>query len=173
MNLYKALIAAAMVLSGGSLLAACGERPSVSTPAPNAARPARAPITTHIVVQPGQSLRRIAQEYHVAERDIIAANHLVPPYTVKAGTILTILVAAPEPTTQDKPPRKPARTARAPGEPDHDAKPAARHTTVKGSEPDVIPLDDAAAQSTTKPAAAGPQVPPQPVDADADQPPLR
>jgi hypothetical protein len=74
MNLYKALIAA-LVLGSGSLLAACGERPDVSTPAaaPGDRPNARAPITAHIVVQRGQSLRRIAQEYHVEERDIIAA----------------------------------------------------------------------------------------------------
>jgi LysM repeat protein len=172
MNSHRAMIVAVLVLGGGSLLAACGERQNVSTPtAPNAARPARAPITTHIVVQRGQSLRRIAQEYHVAERDIIAANHLAPPYTLKAGTILTIAVAVPKPTNQDKPAPKATRTARAPGKPDHEspaAKPA-RHTTVERSKPDVIPLDDAAAETTTTPAAARRKVSPQPGDADADQ----
>jgi LysM repeat protein len=149
MNLHRAIIAAALVLGGGSLLAACGEGPNVSTPAaaPNAARPARAPITTHIVVQRGQSLRRIAKEYRVAERDIIAANHLVPPYTLKPGTILTIAVAAAEPTYRDKPAPKPGRAARAPGRPDHES-PVAK---------------------PTKPANAGSQVSPEQGDVNADQ----
>jgi LysM repeat protein len=170
MNLHRAIIAAALVLGGGSLLAACGEGPNVSTPAaaPNAARPARAPITTHIVVQRGQSLRRIAKEYRVAERDIIAANHLVPPYTLKPGTFLTIAVPPPEPKSQGRPASKPARTARAPGKGSHPAEPA-RHNTVKRSEPDAIPLDVPAKQTTTIPAVAGQSVSSQPGDADADQ----
>lgn len=108
MNLYRALIAA-LVIGSGSLLAACGERPDVSTPAaaPGDRPSARAPITAHIVVQRGQSLRRITPEYHVEERDIIAANHLAPPYTLKPGTFLTITVAAPEPKNQNKPASKP------------------------------------------------------------------
>jgi LysM repeat protein len=172
MNLYKALIAA-LVLGSGSLLAACGERPDVSTPAaaPGDHPNARAPITAHIVVQRGQSLRRIAREYHVEERDIIAANHLAPPYTLKPGTFLTITVAAPEPKNQNKPASKPARTARAPGKADHESPSAnpARRTTVKRSVPDAIPLDGPAAQTTAMPAAAGPRVSLQPGDADADQ----
>jgi len=172
MNLYRALIAA-LVLGSGSLLAACGERPNVSTPAaaPGDRPNARAPITAHIVVQRGQSLRRIAQEYHVAERDIIAANHLAPPYTLKPGTFLTIAVAPPEPKSQGKPASKSARTARAPGEPKQGAHPAepTRHNTVKRSEPDATPLDVPAKQTTTIPAVAGPWVSPQTGDADADQ----
>jgi LysM repeat protein len=172
MNLYKALIAA-LVLGSGSLLAACGERPDVSTPAaaPGDHPNARAPITAHIVVQRGQSLRRIAQEYHVEERDIIAANHLAPPYTLKPGTFLTIAVAAPEPKNQNKPASKAVRTVRAPGKADHGSHSTepAQHNTVKRSEPDAIPLDGPAAQTTAMPAAAGPRVSPQPGDADADQ----
>ena len=173
MNLYRAFIAA-LVLGSGSLLAACGERPNVSTPgtAPGDSPNARAPITAHIVVQRGQSLRRIAQEYHVAERDIIAANHLAPPYTLKPGTFLTIAVAAPEPKSRGKPASKPARTARIPGKPNqqgsHSAEPA-RRNTVKRSEPGAIPLDVPAKQTTTIPAVAGQWVSSQPGDADADQ----
>ena len=173
LNLYRAFIAA-LVLGSGSLLAACGERLDVSTPAaaPGDRPNARAPITAHIVVQRGQSLRRIAQEYHVAERDIIAANHLAPPYTLKPGTFLTIAVAAPEPKSPGKPASKPARTARTPGKPNqqglHSAEPA-RHNTVKRSEPEAIPLDVPAKQTTTIPAVAGQSVSSQPGDADADQ----
>jgi LysM repeat protein len=173
MNLYRALIAA-LVIGSGSLLAACGERPDVSTPAaaPGDRPSARAPITAHIVVQRGQSLRRITQEYHVEERDIIAANHLAPPYTLKPGTFLTITVAAPRAEEPKQASIEAARTARAPGKADHEsasAKPA-RRTTVKRSVPDdAIPLDGPAAQTTTMPAAAGPRASPQPGDADADQ----
>src|SRR5207244_11786577 len=89
----------------------------------------------------GKSRRRIAQESHVAERDIIAANHLAPPFTLKPGTFLTIAVAPPEPKSQGKPASKSARTARAPGKPKQGPHPAepTRHNTVKRSGSDATP----------------------------------
>ena len=79
----------------GGLCAACadtapapvemnGAAPGISlesAPPPLAARPA----IRRVVVHPGQSLGRIALEYHVPKREIIAANHLSPPYKIEIG----------------------------------------------------------------------------------------
>ena len=45
-----------------------------------------------VVVQRGQSLDQIAKEYQASKSDIIAANHLSPPYTLKPGTFLQVPV---------------------------------------------------------------------------------
>ena len=44
----------------------------------------------YIIVQPGQSVTRIAQAYHVPAQAIIAANHLTPPYKLKVGGRLEV-----------------------------------------------------------------------------------
>ncbi len=49
----------------------------------------------HIVVRSGQSLKRIAAEYHVSQKAIIAANHLAPPYKLEAGQRLVIPRSGP------------------------------------------------------------------------------
>ncbi len=43
-----------------------------------------------IVVERGQSLSGIAHAHHVSEREIVAANHLTPPYKIEAGQRLLI-----------------------------------------------------------------------------------
>jgi murein DD-endopeptidase MepM/ murein hydrolase activator NlpD len=91
------------VLLGG-LCAACaatapapvemnGAAPGISleSEAPPLAAPS---ASRRIVVRPGQSLGRIALEYHVAKREIITANHLSPPYKVEIGQVLMIPAAA-------------------------------------------------------------------------------
>jgi murein DD-endopeptidase MepM/ murein hydrolase activator NlpD len=45
---------------------------------------------TYLTVRSGQSLGGIAHSHHMSERDIIAANHLKPPYKLAAGTRLVI-----------------------------------------------------------------------------------
>jgi len=58
------------------------------------------PVTSearHIVVQPGQSVSRLAVQYHVPRHAIIAANQLTPPYKVKIGQRLLIPGAAAAP----------------------------------------------------------------------------
>ena len=55
---------------------------------PSRAQSRRAP--GYITVQPGQSLGGIAHSYHVPEREIIAANHLKPPYKLESGMRLKI-----------------------------------------------------------------------------------
>jgi murein DD-endopeptidase MepM/ murein hydrolase activator NlpD len=48
------------------------------------------PTQRHIVVERGQTLGGIAHAYHVREAEIIAANHLKPPYELKSGIRLVI-----------------------------------------------------------------------------------
>ncbi|HTV90279.1 MAG TPA: M23 family metallopeptidase [Stellaceae bacterium] len=50
-----------------------------------------------IVVQRGQSVGGLAERYHVSPHDIIAANHLKPPYGVEIGQPLFIPGAAERP----------------------------------------------------------------------------
>jgi LysM repeat protein len=79
------------------LVTACSERPSPMAPA----APPRATATKqiYVFVQRGQSLDHIAKTYRVAKDDIIAANQLKPPYSLKPGTVLAI----PAEITQSKP----------------------------------------------------------------------
>src|SRR5262245_50467047 len=88
----------AIVAVSAGLLAACVGEPQTAAPvimkgpgadgaaeAPIAAMPLAPPkpLAKRIVVRPGQSLGRIAAEYHVSERAIITANRLKPPYKVE------------------------------------------------------------------------------------------
>lgn len=90
----RAIGRAIIVLAFGGLLAAC----TSETPAPLGSgavgalepQPAAEPAVHYIIVQPGQSLGRIAEAYHVPERAIIAANGLTPPYKLKAGARLAL-----------------------------------------------------------------------------------
>ncbi|OLD92529.1 MAG: hypothetical protein AUG92_01200 [Alphaproteobacteria bacterium 13_1_20CM_4_65_11] len=89
-----------------------------------------------ITVERGQSLGKLAVQYHVSKQAIIAANHLEPPdYKVKIGSRLTIPGAG-----------APVQQAMAP---------------PPGPSPDVIPLDDppsprTAAAPPTRSAPVGP-----------------
>ena len=94
--------------------------------------PLAAPKARRIVVRPGQSLGRIAQEYRVPQRSIIAANNLKPPYKVEAGQMLLIPGQAAPPVQQAM------------------ATPPAQHPTAE-----IIPLD---VRAPPKPAAPPPQV---------------
>jgi murein DD-endopeptidase MepM/ murein hydrolase activator NlpD len=100
--------AAAAVLAG--LVAACAGDPQNAAPVflkgPGAGpEPAEAappsslpgPPARRVVVRPGQSLSRIAREYRVSERVIIAANRLKPPYKIETGQHLLIPGAAAPP----------------------------------------------------------------------------
>ena len=136
---------AGMLIGCGVFLAACStDRPGAEPGPPKSASLPTAP-TTKIVVQPGQSLDAIAQAFHVPKRDIIALNHLVPPYQLKAGSILEIppgvteLAAKPKAKSQPQraradaapaPAPAPVRTARASPPPPSNPKPT-----------EVIPLD--------------------------------
>ena len=86
LNIYQTAL-----IMGCGIVGACAERPPAVAPVtpPAAAKP------IYLVVERGQSLDRIAQMFHVAKDDIIAANQLKPPYRVKPGTVLAIPVLAP------------------------------------------------------------------------------
>jgi LysM repeat protein len=82
-----------------------GLRPQISPPAPEEATApiaAQAPVSApsqreprYITIAEGQSLLRIARASHLSARAIAAANHLEPPYRLKAGSRL--LVPDPDP----------------------------------------------------------------------------
>ena len=97
-----------------------------------------------IVVEHGQSLSGIAHAYHVSEREIIAANHLTPPYKIEAGQHLLIPgtgAASREPPPAAAPPAAPIAQTRAP--------------------PEIIPLDGPApAKSTAPPPGTASLTPP-------------
>jgi murein DD-endopeptidase MepM/ murein hydrolase activator NlpD len=61
-----------------------------------------------IVVRPGQSVGGLAEQYHVTRRDLIAANHLEPPYGIEIGQHLVIPggTARPEVATAGAPPER-------------------------------------------------------------------
>ncbi len=136
-----------LALGSVVLLAACAENsppPAVEAAALPPAAPA--PIkqatghTRTIIVQPGQSLGRIAETYHVSQKAIITANNLMPPYNVKAGAKLVIPGGGtvPRGLANAKPPSKTPATqvAHATARPPRPVKPS------KGTDmPEVIPLD--------------------------------
>jgi murein DD-endopeptidase MepM/ murein hydrolase activator NlpD len=96
-------LAPIVVLTG--LVAACGGEPQTAAPViqkggpgvADGAIPEALPQGRRIVVRPGQSLGRVAHEYRVSERAIIAANRLKPPYKIEAGQRLLIPGAVPPP----------------------------------------------------------------------------
>src|SRR5258708_645573 len=144
----------ASLISSVAFLLTPGAEPQRSPPLPSLignpppaapARSLRRPATAHnrtITVQPGQSLGRLAEAYHVSRQAIIAANHLEAPYELKAGARLVIPGAESGRSAADEPEKKQkavprregstigARSAKAP-------KAAAKPT----GEPEVIPLD--------------------------------
>jgi lipoprotein NlpD len=136
---------AALLLICGVLLGGCADR---STPAPpvTAAAPSPAANQVYVVVQRGQSLDQVARSFGVPKGDIIAANNLPPPYSVKPGTVLAIPGIATVPTKNaTAPPKATApgssaadRIAAAPATP----RPAkAKPPKAKSAAPEVIPLD--------------------------------
>src|SRR5438105_11205023 len=108
---------------------AMSSRPSAMGPHSMAAMPPqeRQMPDRQITVERGQSLGKLAVQYHVSKQAIIAANQLEPPdYKVKIGSRLTIPGAG-----------APVQQAMAPP-------PASA-----GPSPDVIPLDDPPSPRTT------------------------
>ena len=153
------IIRAGLVVILAALVGACAMQ---TDPAPvflrGSAEPAPAPMppptpTRQIVVQRGQSLGGIAQAYHVPKSAIIAANHLQPPYELKAGAKLVIPgEGGPPPQmamghTAAAPPVGPA-TPLPPPHPESLAPPSSPPPPASPpppqaaqSSPDVIPLD--------------------------------
>jgi len=67
-------------------------RALTSTPATGPSPKAR-----YVVVDPGRSLDGIARENHVSPTALAAANHLAPPYKLKAGSRLVLPTETPSP----------------------------------------------------------------------------
>jgi LysM repeat protein len=111
--------------------------------------PAAAPLpgkgNFHVVVERGQTLDRIAQLYHVAKRDVIAANQLNPPYTLKPGTILAIPLSAVQSTGQS------ATKAAARASANRDRAASTLRRNASRPEPEVIELDDVPTHSLPLP----------------------
>jgi LysM repeat protein len=137
------ILRAGLVAGCAVVVVACADKSApevVATPAPPVVADR---ATFHVVVQPGQSLDAIALAFRVAKREIIAANHLVPPYVVKAGTTLLIPVSPARAVAKAKPTPKPTVSAEASAKPVQTARVAAtpRSAKPKAPEPQVIPLD--------------------------------
>jgi murein DD-endopeptidase MepM/ murein hydrolase activator NlpD len=81
-----------------------------------------------VTVRAGQSLGGIAHSHHVSERDIVAANHLKPPYKLAAGTRLLI------PGSGASPPQTVTERAAI-------GAPAIAERPPAGRSPDIISLD--------------------------------
>jgi len=97
------MLRAAVAIAAIGLVAACAAEPptptvlndvapDVALPSPDIAKqaPAGKREARQIVVHAGQSLSRIAAEYGMPQRTIIAANDLTPPYKIKIGQQLRI-----------------------------------------------------------------------------------
>jgi len=119
-----------------------GDTPDVAAPSSDTQKQATVAKreARQIVVEPGQSVSRIAAKYHMPRRAIIAANDLTPPYKIKIGQHLRIPDAG-------EPPPAPA---------------------VAGSPPpEIIALDRPALPgSTAPPPTAATESPPPPVAPD-------
>ena len=86
-----------------------GDAPDVAAPSSDTQKQATVatPEARQIVVEPGQSVSRIAAKYHMPRRAIIAANDLTPPYKIKIGQHLRIPDAGgppPAPVVAGAPP---------------------------------------------------------------------
>ncbi len=132
----------ALFLGCGALVSACADH---STPVAAAAPATATPLAGHayLVVEPGQSLDSIAHAYRTAKRDLIATNHLTPPYNLRPGTTLEIPAPAAKPVAKPKERQKDATASEPGARPVRTAGVAApgRSAKPKPSEPEVIPLD--------------------------------
>jgi murein DD-endopeptidase MepM/ murein hydrolase activator NlpD len=128
---------------------------------PYAPRPASVPLAAmpaapaverprqelNIVVRPGQSVGGLAEQYHVSRHDIIAANHLPPPYGIEIGQHLVI------------PGVIPGVTPGAGGRAEAAAAPPPERHAAAAATPEVIPLDAPAPAKAPAPTVAPPPRP--------------
>jgi LysM repeat protein len=127
-----------------------GDAPDVAAPGSDTQKQATVatPEARQIVVEPGQSLSRIAAKYHMPRRAIIAANDLTPPYKIKIGQHLRIPDAGPPlpaPAVAGSPPPEIIALDR-PALPGSTAPPptAATESPPPPAAPDLKPLEVAA-----------------------------
>ena len=144
------MLCAAVAIAAIGLVSACEAQPPTSTVAHSDASDVAAPSpdvpkgalvakreARQIIVQAGQSVSRIAAQYDIPQRTIIAANDLTPPYKIKIGQQLRIPSA-------NKPPPAPAAAESPPT--------------------DVIPLDGPALVRSSKPPSTTVTASPLPVE---------
>jgi murein DD-endopeptidase MepM/ murein hydrolase activator NlpD len=152
---------AASVIGFAVLVAACSGDPQTAAPViqkggpgmADGAPPEAAPQTRRIVVRPGQSLSRIAHEYRVPQRTIIAANRLKPPYKIEAGQRLLIPGGAMPPIATAAVAPVAAAPLPAAAPPPATAPPVAQASRPP---PGVIPLDGPPPPKAAAPAASPP-----------------
>ena len=142
-----------------------GDTPDVAAPGPDTQKQATVatPEARQIVVEPGQSVSRIAAKYHMPRRAIIAANDLTPPYKIKIGQHLRIPGAGgppPAPAMAGSPPPEIIALDR-PALPGSTAPPptAATESPPPPAAPALKPLEVAASagdKSTEAPVAPAP-----------------
>lgn len=140
---------------------AASRPPAPSRPEePRLAAPIPSRGGVRIVVRPGQSVGGLAERYHVPAREIIAANHLQPPYGVEIGRELLIPGAA-----ERSPPRMAAAAT---------AMPRLERSDRDRAMPEIIPLGGpppAAAPEQRAAALRPPDGAPPRISLDADAPP--
>jgi LysM repeat protein len=160
-------VAAALAAIG--LVAACeaptstvlnGVAPDVAAPSPDT--PEQVPVAERearqIVVQAGQSLSRIAANYGMPQRAIIAANDLTPPYKIKIGQQLLIPSAG-------GPPPAPAVVGSPPSEVISVDRPALPESTAPPPTPGPAPPPDVPAVKPFEVAAPAGDKSPEPLPA--------
>jgi LysM repeat protein len=140
---------AALILAISMFLAGCTDR-SAPTPVVTSTASSPAAKQVYVVVQRGQSLDQIARSFLVPKADIIAANNLAPPYSVKPGATLVIPGAAsqfaenplgrPKSAAPIRAATKPDRVAAAQNAP-QPPKSKQAAPEAKATLPQVIPLD--------------------------------
>ena len=76
----------------------------VQSPASTAGSPGKLPSSepNYVIVEEGRSLNGIAYSHHVMPAALAAANHLTPPYKLKAGSRLVLPDPKPTPLQQVK-----------------------------------------------------------------------
>jgi LysM repeat protein len=145
MPVQNRMLRAAAALVAVGLVASCeapaptvpnGVVPDVAAPSPDT--PKQASVAERearkIVVQPGQSLSRIAAQYGMPQRAIITANDLTPPYKIKIGQQLLIPSA-------DGPPPAPAVVGSPPPEVSSVDRPALPGSTAPPATAGLAPRD--------------------------------
>ena len=117
-NRWHGIAAAAIAVILGGLATGCADQSGKPTPAaskapdspvasgrtitPEAAALVSPPLSKarYVTVARGQSLNEIAHSQHMSPTALAAANHLKPPYKLKAGSRLRLPDASPPPIQQ-------------------------------------------------------------------------
>jgi murein DD-endopeptidase MepM/ murein hydrolase activator NlpD len=171
-NRRRGLAGVGLAVIVAAILASCANQPGQPAPVFNRTNspmagdiPPPPREMRKITIQPGQSLSVLSQTYHVPEKAIIAANHLTPPYALKAGATLLIPDAGPPAVQQAVGPTAapsvapPTPLPPPPGTapPPRSGSPPPASTTAQ---PDIVPLDTPPPQTAAAPPSQTPAPPP-------------